>query len=64
MGAFPAVDPIPLPAPVWLFVGLHSLTLVLHFLPFICWWEALRWRAFGGSWAGGGETLPFVPRQR
>ena len=31
MGYFPAVDPIPLPAPVWLFKALHTLTLVLHF---------------------------------
>jgi hypothetical protein len=31
MNAFPAVDPIPLPAPVWLFKALHILTLALHF---------------------------------
>ena len=31
MSAFPAVDPLPLPAPVWLFKGLHVLTLALHF---------------------------------
>ena len=30
-GLFPAVDPIPLPAPVWLFKILHNLTLALHF---------------------------------
>ncbi|QVL30635.1 hypothetical protein KIH39_17470 [Telmatocola sphagniphila] len=29
---FPAVDPIPIPAPVWLFKILHDLTLTLHFL--------------------------------
>jgi hypothetical protein len=29
---FPAVDPIPLPAPVWLFKALHVLTLALHFI--------------------------------
>ena len=29
---FPALDPIPLPAPVWLFKGLHLLTLSLHFI--------------------------------
>lgn len=29
--AFPALDPIPLPAPVWLFKILHGLTLTLHF---------------------------------
>ncbi len=30
--AFPAVDPIPLPAPVWLFKLLHIVTLTLHFI--------------------------------
>lgn len=29
--AFPAADPIPLPAPVWLFKTLSDLTLTLHF---------------------------------
>jgi len=28
---FPTVDPIPLPAPVWLFKLLHMVTLMLHF---------------------------------
>jgi hypothetical protein len=28
---FPSLDPIPLPAPVWLFKVLHHLTLSLHF---------------------------------
>ncbi|MBI2432257.1 MAG: hypothetical protein HYV26_05245, partial [Candidatus Hydrogenedentes bacterium] len=32
MEVFPAVDPIPLPAPVWLFMALHTLTLILHFI--------------------------------
>ena len=32
MSAFPAVDPIPLPAPVWLFKALHIVTLALHFI--------------------------------
>ncbi len=31
MDVFPVADPIPLPAPVWLFKALHSVTLVLHF---------------------------------
>jgi hypothetical protein len=31
MEVFPALDPIPLPAPVWLFKTLHTLTLALHF---------------------------------
>jgi len=30
--AFPAVDPIPLPAPVWLMKLLHIVTLSLHFV--------------------------------
>jgi hypothetical protein len=32
MQSFPAVDPIPLPAPVWLFKLLHIVTLSLHFV--------------------------------
>lgn len=32
MSGFPAVDPIPLPAPIWLFKGLHIATLSLHFV--------------------------------
>jgi hypothetical protein len=32
MQAFPAVDPIPLPAPIWLFKLLHIVTLALHFV--------------------------------
>src|SRR5947209_10255280 len=32
MPSFPAVDPIPLPAPVWLFKLLHIITLSLHFV--------------------------------
>jgi hypothetical protein len=32
MPTFPAVDPIPLPAPVWLFKLLHIVTLSLHFV--------------------------------
>ena len=31
MNLFPAVDPIALPAPVWLFKVLHVLTMALHF---------------------------------
>jgi hypothetical protein len=31
MEYFPAADPIPLPAPIWLFKALHSVTMVLHF---------------------------------
>ena len=32
MQLFPAVDPIPLPAPIWLFKVLHIVTLSLHFV--------------------------------
>lgn len=32
MNYFPSVDPIPLPAPVWMFKSLHILTLSLHFI--------------------------------
>src|SRR5579872_4074409 len=30
--SFPAVDPIPLPAPIWLLKLLHIVTLSLHFV--------------------------------
>lgn len=32
MHPFPVVDPIPLPAPIWLFKLLHIVTLALHFV--------------------------------
>jgi len=32
MNPYPAVDPIPLPAPVWLMKALHIVTLSLHFV--------------------------------
>jgi hypothetical protein len=32
MSSYPAVDPIPLPAPVWLLKMLHIVTLALHFV--------------------------------
>src|ERR1700690_3377508 len=32
MPLYPAVDPIPLPAPVWLIKLLHIVTLALHFV--------------------------------
>jgi hypothetical protein len=32
MQSFPLVDPIPLPAPIWLFKLLHIVTLALHFV--------------------------------
>jgi hypothetical protein len=32
MSVFPTIDPIPLPAPVWLFKTLHVLVLPLHFV--------------------------------
>src|ERR1700733_7146664 len=32
MQSFPVVDPIPLPAPIWLIKLLHIVTLALHFV--------------------------------
>ena len=32
MHPFPALDPIPLPAPIWLLKLLHIVTLALHFV--------------------------------
>jgi len=32
MQSFPVVDPIPLPAPIWLLKLLHIVTLTLHFV--------------------------------
>lgn len=32
MEPFPVVDPIPVPAPIWLFKALHTVTLALHFV--------------------------------
>ena len=32
MPSFPAVDPIPLPAPIWLLKLLHIVTMALHFV--------------------------------
>lgn len=32
MQSYPAVDPIPLPAPLWLLKLLHIVTLSLHFV--------------------------------
>jgi hypothetical protein len=32
MQLYPAVDPIPLPAPIWLLKLLHIVTLALHFV--------------------------------
>lgn len=32
MNLFPMIDPIPLPAPVWIFKTLHLLMLTLHFI--------------------------------
>ena len=32
ISSFPAVDPIPIPAPIWLLKLLHIVTLSLHFV--------------------------------
>lgn len=49
----PNVDPIPLPAPVWLFKLLHIVTLVLHFIAVELILGGLTiatlWNAFGKS---------------
>lgn len=51
MFQFPNVDPIPLPAPVWLFKVLHNLTLILHFtavqILLGCLMLAIIWNFFG-----------------
>lgn len=46
MNVFPLVDPIPLPAPVWLFKALHIVTLALHF----CAVEMLLGGLLAGIW--------------
>jgi hypothetical protein len=46
MNSFPVVDPIPLPAPVWLFKALHIVTLALHF----CAVEMLLGGLVAGLW--------------
>lgn len=71
MEAFPAVDPIPLPAPVWLFVALHTLTLVLHFvfmqllvggLMVATLWSFLgRWRKDEGLLSGSASIRRKLP---
>jgi hypothetical protein len=57
MNLFPQADPIPLPAPVWLFKVLHDLTLALHFTAvelllgsvLVAAWLAFRGRGEGMS---------------
>ncbi|MGO8753439.1 MAG: hypothetical protein ACLQNE_46475 [Thermoguttaceae bacterium] len=57
MSPFPAVDPIPLPAPVWLFKVLGVLTMALHFYAvemllgglLVAAWLALLARGRSGS---------------
>lgn len=59
---FPAPDPIPLPAPVWLMKALHILTLSLHFLSIYIVVGglalALVWHLFGkrGTTAGDASS--------
>mgnify|MGYP000909598894 CR=1 FL=1 len=56
MGQFPAIDVIPLPAPVWLFKLLHVLLLTLHFVCVQAMLGGLLvsvvWRLSGGRTAG------------
>jgi hypothetical protein len=58
MNMFPAVDPIPLPAPVWMFKALHIGTLALHFVAVEVLLGSLLvavWLSFrGGTGAGDG----------
>ncbi len=59
MNMFPAPDPIPLPAPVWLFKILHILTLSLHFVAVEMLLGGLLLAvvlSLLGRRAGGGET--------
>ena len=51
---FPTPDPIPLPAPVWLFKFLHGTVLTLHFIT-VQW--VLGWIAIGVIWNLGGRLL-------
>ena len=51
---YPSVDPIPLPAPVWLLKLLHVVTLSLHFVAV----EMLLGRPAGG---GGAQPVPVSP---
>jgi hypothetical protein len=57
---FPTVDPIPLPAPVWLFKLLHIVTLTLHFTAVQILLGAMMlgiiWNIFGKRDAASGEA--------
>jgi hypothetical protein len=55
MNQFPAIDPIPLPAPVWLFKVLHVVTLSLHFMTV---WMFLGGLAFATLWSIMGRNRP------
>ena len=68
MPIYPAVDPIPLPAPVWLLKLLHDVTLALHFVAVEMLLGglllAILLSLFSGSPHGseGGEDLPMPPQ--
>jgi len=57
---FPTVDPIPLPAPVWLFKLLHIVTLMLHFtavqILLGAMMVAIIWNIFGKRDSAARET--------
>ncbi|MDK2971085.1 MAG: hypothetical protein PWP23_840 [Candidatus Sumerlaeota bacterium] len=55
---FPAVDPIPLPAPVWLFRVLHVTTLALHFLSLHLLVGGLLMASIWTLMARGGRNAP------
>lgn len=71
MDSFPVVDPIPLPAPVWLFKVLHTATLVLHFtavhflvggLAVAVFWSLVgRWRNDEAQLNAGGAVARRLP---
>jgi hypothetical protein len=68
---FPALDPIPLPAPVWLFKVLHVLLLSLHFvavhlliggLVVAFLWNLLGWLRRDEEYrAASGELAGYLP---
>ncbi len=71
MEAFPAVDPIPLPAPVWFFKSLHLTVLSLHFVAVhlvlgglligLLWNLAGRWRRERTLEQASGEIARYLP---
>jgi hypothetical protein len=71
MSAFPIIDPIPLPAPVWFFKTLHLLVLSLHFVALHtllgglligAWWNLSgRWRRDEARLSASKEIAGYLP---